>query len=163
MPGRSPVSAAIACQRLPVGRRPSAIPAHHMEPFVVHFRTLSDTVIENYLQQEQPYDCAGSFKSEGLGICLFDRFEGRDPNTLIGLHDGPDRYVFDRLPLPQAKPLTLSPPSKPPLGHRGLSQEASQLLDGIHDTAGLCCCSWAGECTPQLIPTPDPCRSPQRA
>ncbi len=56
-----------------------------MEPFVVHFRPLSDSVIENYLQQEQPYDCAGSFKSEALGICLFDRFEGRDPNTLIGL------------------------------------------------------------------------------
>ena len=56
-----------------------------MEPFVVHFRALSDSVIENYLQQEQPYDCAGSFKSEVLGICLFDRFEGRDPNTLIGL------------------------------------------------------------------------------
>ena len=56
-----------------------------MEPFVVHFRALSDSVIENYLQQEQPYDCAGSFKSEALGICLFDRFEGRDPNTLIGL------------------------------------------------------------------------------
>ncbi len=56
-----------------------------VEPFIVHFRTLSDTVIENYLRQEQPYDCAGSFKSEGLGICLFDRFEGRDPNTLIGL------------------------------------------------------------------------------
>ena len=56
-----------------------------MEPFVVHFRPLSDSVIENYLRQERPYDCAGSFKSEALGICLFDRFEGRDPNTLIGL------------------------------------------------------------------------------
>ena len=79
-----------------------------MEPFVVHFRTLSDTVIENYLQQEQPYDCAGSFKSEGLGICLFDRFEGRDPNTLIGLPlmALTDMFLAWGVALPQAKPLT---------------------------------------------------------
>jgi len=37
------------------------------------------------VEKEQPLQCAGSFKSEGLGICLFDRLEGRDPNTLIGL------------------------------------------------------------------------------
>ncbi|MGM0679903.1 MAG: Maf family protein [Pseudomonadota bacterium] len=54
-------------------------------PFKVHFRQLDDTQIENYLQKEQPYNCAGSFKSEGLGIALFDRLEGDDPNTLIGL------------------------------------------------------------------------------
>lgn len=36
-------------------------------------------------KKEQPLQCAGSFKSEGLGICLFDRLEGRDPNTLVGL------------------------------------------------------------------------------
>ena len=79
-----------------------------MEPFVVHFRTLSDTVIENYLQQEQPYDCAGSFKSEGLGICLFDRFEGRDPNTLIGLPlmALTDMFLAWGVALPQVKPLT---------------------------------------------------------
>lgn len=53
--------------------------------FHVHFRTLSATQIENYLQKEQPYDSAGSFKSEGLGIALFERLEGDDPNTLIGL------------------------------------------------------------------------------
>lgn len=56
-----------------------------VEPFTVHFRTLDEVTIQNYLQREQPYDCAGSFKSEGMGICLFTRFEGRDPNTLIGL------------------------------------------------------------------------------
>lgn len=56
-----------------------------MEPFNVHFRRLTPSQIQHYLQQEQPYDCAGSFKSEGLGICLFERLEGRDPNTLIGL------------------------------------------------------------------------------
>lgn len=79
-----------------------------MEPFVVHFRTLSDTVIENYLQQEQPYDCAGSFKSEGLGICLFNRFEGRDPNTLIGLPlmALTDMFLAWGVALPQVKPLT---------------------------------------------------------
>ncbi|WP_370421526.1 Maf family protein [Pantoea vagans] len=55
------------------------------EPFVVHFRTLTDTEIAGYVEKEQPLQCAGSFKSEGLGICLFDRLEGRDPNTLVGL------------------------------------------------------------------------------
>lgn len=54
-------------------------------PFKVHFRCLTDAMIENYLLQEQPYQCAGSFKSEGLGIALFDKLEGDDPNTLIGL------------------------------------------------------------------------------
>ena len=56
-----------------------------VETYKVRFRDLTDTQIENYLQREQPYDCAGSFKSEGLGICLFDKFAGDDPNTLVGL------------------------------------------------------------------------------
>ncbi len=55
------------------------------EPFTVHFRTLSQADITNYIKKEQPLQCAGSFKSEGLGICLFDRLEGRDPNALVGL------------------------------------------------------------------------------
>ena len=55
------------------------------EPFVVHFRSLSDAEIRAYIEKEQPLQCAGSFKSEGLGICLFERLEGRDPNTLVGL------------------------------------------------------------------------------
>lgn len=55
------------------------------EPFDVHFRALSDSEIEGYVRREQPFQCAGSFKSEGLGITLFERLEGRDPNTLIGL------------------------------------------------------------------------------
>ena len=54
-------------------------------PFAVQFRQLTDTQIEHYLQREQPYNCAGSFKSEGLGIALFERMEGEDPNALIGL------------------------------------------------------------------------------
>ncbi|MDR9435509.1 MAG: nucleoside triphosphate pyrophosphatase [Thiohalophilus sp.] len=53
--------------------------------FKVHFRQLDDVQIENYLQKERPYNCAGSFKSEGLGIALFERLEGDDPNSLIGL------------------------------------------------------------------------------
>lgn len=55
------------------------------EPFTVHFRNLSREEIHHYLLKEQPYDCAGSFKMEGLGIALFSRLEGRDPNSLIGL------------------------------------------------------------------------------
>ena len=54
-------------------------------PFAVQFRQLSDEQIEHYLQREQPYNCAGSFKSEGLGIALFERMQGEDPNALIGL------------------------------------------------------------------------------
>ena len=54
-------------------------------PFTVHFRTLDDALIQRYLQLEQPYDCAGSFKSEGLGISLFRSTEGSDATSLIGL------------------------------------------------------------------------------
>ena len=56
-----------------------------VEPFIVHFNALSPSEIESYLKAEQPYNCAGSFKSEALGICLFKKLEGDDPNTLIGL------------------------------------------------------------------------------
>lgn len=55
------------------------------EPFNVHFRPLSDQQIDNYIAKEQPLNCAGSFKSEGLGIALFEKLEGWDPNTLVGL------------------------------------------------------------------------------
>lgn len=54
-------------------------------PFGVTMRRLSEEQIESYLRKEQPYGCAGSVKSEGLGIALLERFEGDDPNTLIGL------------------------------------------------------------------------------
>ena len=54
-------------------------------PYTVVFKKLTANMIENYLHKEQPYNCAGSFKSEGMGIALFDRFEGEDPNALIGL------------------------------------------------------------------------------
>jgi septum formation protein len=51
----------------------------------VRFRTLSDLEIENYLRAEMPYDCAGSAKSEGLGIALLESIENDDPTALVGL------------------------------------------------------------------------------
>lgn len=54
-------------------------------PFSVHFRELTESQINSYLRQDQPYNCAGSFKSEGLGITLFEHMEGDDPTALIGL------------------------------------------------------------------------------
>lgn len=55
------------------------------EPFRVKFRHLTEEEIDDYLRREEPYDCAGSFKSEGLGIALFSLTDGEDPNSLIGL------------------------------------------------------------------------------
>ncbi|MBY0498654.1 MAG: Maf family nucleotide pyrophosphatase [Nitrosomonas sp.] len=54
-------------------------------PYYVKFRRLNDQQIENYLLKEQPYHCAGSAKSEGLGIVLIERMTGDDPSGLIGL------------------------------------------------------------------------------
>ncbi len=54
-------------------------------PYKVQFRQLEEGQIERYLQADQPYNCAGSFKSEGLGITLFERMDGDDPSALIGL------------------------------------------------------------------------------
>ena len=54
-------------------------------PFYVRFRDYSDAQIERYLQREQPYDCAGSARCEGLGIALIAEMRGEDPNALIGL------------------------------------------------------------------------------
>ncbi len=50
-----------------------------------HFRTLSAQQIQRYIDAEQPFDCAGGFKSEGFGIALFHKITGEDPNALIGL------------------------------------------------------------------------------
>jgi len=59
---------------------------HYEEiPFRVHFRKLSKAEIKAYVRLENPVDCAGSFKVEGLGICLFERLEGDDPTALMGL------------------------------------------------------------------------------
>jgi len=51
----------------------------------VEFRNLSESEIDNYLDKEKPYDCAGSFKSEKLGISLLKKIKGDDPTALIGL------------------------------------------------------------------------------
>lgn len=55
------------------------------ERFNVHFRILDSEQITRYVDMEQPFNCAGSFKAEGFGITLFERLEGDDPNALIGL------------------------------------------------------------------------------
>ncbi|PJI49862.1 MAG: septum formation inhibitor Maf [Pseudomonas sp.] len=54
-------------------------------PFTVHFRDLDDARIRRYLEAEQPFDCAGSFKAEGLGVSLFRATEGEDATSLVGL------------------------------------------------------------------------------
>ena len=58
---------------------------HELAPVRVRFRTLGEAEIEAYLRAEQPYDCAGSAKSEGLGIALLDAIESDDPTALVGL------------------------------------------------------------------------------
>lgn len=63
----------------------SGFAKHALSPVKVQFRALSDTAIEAYLQAEQPYDCAGSAKSEGLGIALLERIDNQDPSALVGL------------------------------------------------------------------------------
>ncbi|MCG9622403.1 Maf-like protein [Vibrio diabolicus] len=55
------------------------------DSFEVHFRDLTLEQIERYVDREEPFYCAGSFKSEGMGICLFNKLVGKDPNTLVGL------------------------------------------------------------------------------
>ncbi len=58
---------------------------HWVDSFKVNFRALQPDEIERYLDAEQPYDCAGSFKSEQLGIALCESMQGDDPSALIGL------------------------------------------------------------------------------
>lgn len=71
---------AVCVQQVSTDRRYS-----HVDTTRVHFRRLTAQEIERYLRAEQPYDCAGSFKSEGLGISLFERIESQDPTALVGL------------------------------------------------------------------------------
>ena len=63
----------------------TAFEAVDIAPVHVRFRSLSDDEIERYLRAEQPYDCAGSAKSEGLGIAMLDSIDSDDPTALIGL------------------------------------------------------------------------------
>jgi septum formation protein len=57
----------------------------HIDTTTVFFRSLSDQEIERYVERERPFDCAGGFRAEGLGISLFESIESRDPTALIGL------------------------------------------------------------------------------
>src|SRR5688572_6323049 len=66
----------------------------HVDRTEVIFRRLDDTALERYVQLESPLDCAGSFKSEGLGVALFERISSEDPTALIGL---PLIFVADAL------------------------------------------------------------------
>ncbi len=63
----------------------TGVQQYKLDIFSVVFRKLTEAEIENYLQREQPFDCAGSFKAEGLGISLFERMEGKDFHSLIGM------------------------------------------------------------------------------
>lgn len=54
-------------------------------PYTVYFRNIDRATVERYLEKERPYGCAGSLRAEGLGIALLRKFEGDDPNALIGL------------------------------------------------------------------------------
>lgn len=71
---------AVCVQQAPAERQFS-----HVDTTQVHFRKLTPQEIERYLLAERPYDCAGSFKSEGLGISLFNCIETQDPSALVGL------------------------------------------------------------------------------
>ncbi|ASP37392.1 septum formation inhibitor Maf [Bacterioplanes sanyensis] len=68
------------CLRAPDGQHWSLV-----EPFAVQFRPLTQALVKRYVELEQPLNCAGSFKVEGLGISLFEALDGRDFNSLIGL------------------------------------------------------------------------------
>jgi len=57
----------------------------HIEPTLVHFRSLTAGEIDAYMDREPSFDCAGGFKCEGLGVTLFDSIETRDPTALVGL------------------------------------------------------------------------------
>lgn len=57
----------------------------HIDTTTVFFRNLSDQEIERYVERERPFDCAGGFRAEGLGISLFESIESHDPTALIGL------------------------------------------------------------------------------
>jgi septum formation protein len=80
MSGRSVHFRTAVCLAHADGRRFDAL-----DTTTVHFRTLDGDEIARYVDAEQPFDCAGSFKSEGLGIVLFESIESQDPTALVGL------------------------------------------------------------------------------
>ncbi len=81
MRGREVIFHSALCLYNPVTQNMQA----EVVPYIVRFRKLTDDQIENYLNKEQPYHCAGSAKSEGLGIAIIEKMTGDDPNALIGL------------------------------------------------------------------------------
>lgn len=81
MRGREVVFHSALCLYNPVTENMQA----EVVPYFVTFRELNDAQIESYLIKEQPYECAGSAKSEGLGIAIIEKMTGEDPNALIGL------------------------------------------------------------------------------
>jgi septum formation protein len=66
-------------------RAESGFASDHMDLTIVRFRELTDTEIARYVELEAPFDCAGGFRSEGLGSTLFESIETRDPAALVGL------------------------------------------------------------------------------
>lgn len=64
--------------------RPDAV-HEHVDRTIVHFRPLGDEEIARYVERDRPFDCAGGFRCEGLGVALFDAVETRDPSALVGL------------------------------------------------------------------------------
>jgi septum formation protein len=69
----------------PVGPTNPEEPEEHMDVTRVVFRPLDPDAIQRYLEKDQPFDCAGSFRSESLGIALLERIDTRDPTALVGL------------------------------------------------------------------------------
>jgi septum formation protein len=63
----------------------TGVTLEHVDRTAVRFATLPTAALEHYVQREQPLDCAGSFKSEGLGVALFERIDSSDPTALVGL------------------------------------------------------------------------------
>lgn len=73
--------------------RPESV-REHLDQTIVRFRRLDEATIARYIARDAPFDCAGSFRSEGLGVTLFDAIETRDPAALVGL---PLIWVADAL------------------------------------------------------------------
>lgn len=73
-------------------------------PYRVRFRHLTQSMIEDYIDTDQPYDCGGSLRSEGLGIALLEKFDGCDPNILLGL---PLIRLIDMLAIENVYPLKI--------------------------------------------------------
>ena len=63
----------------------AALELTHVDTTTVTFRTLADAEIDRYIEREQPFDCAGGFKAEALGITLFERMDSQDPTAIVGL------------------------------------------------------------------------------